>query len=111
MQERARGPLSPYQVWWGLGFNPAPGAAKNVAFFVCLPVSLSVTLLNVRDCAHDFAMKELEYRNILTPLDREMSVVVHPYSIFSDCRQLATPQNAEVQKTTKIVFFPPEGET
>jgi len=43
--------------------SPAAGAAKNVAFFACLFVCLSVTLLNVRDCALDFAMKALEYRN------------------------------------------------
>ena len=43
--------------------SPAAGAAKNVEFFVCLFVCLFVTLLNVRDCAPDFAMKTLEYRN------------------------------------------------
>ena len=47
----------------GLGFHPPPGAAKNVEFFVCLSVCLSVTLLNVRVSAPDFAMKALEYRN------------------------------------------------
>ena len=44
---------------------------------------------------------------ILTPLDRGRFVVVHPCSTFSDCRQLSTPLNAEVQKTAKIVFFSP----
>jgi len=39
------------------------GVAKNVEFFLCLFVCLSVTLLNVRDCAPDFAMKALQYRN------------------------------------------------
>ena len=43
----------------GARISPAAGAAKNVQFFVCL----FVTLLNVRDCAPDFAMKALEYRN------------------------------------------------
>jgi len=46
--------------------SPAAGAAKNVEFFclsVCLSVCLFVTLLNVRVCAPDFAMKALEYRN------------------------------------------------
>jgi len=47
--------------------SSAAGAAKNVEFFVrlsvCLFVCLFVTLLNVRDCAPDFAMKALEYRN------------------------------------------------
>ena len=48
--------------------SPAAGVAKNVEFFlsvclsVCLFVCLFVTLLNVRDCAPDFAMKALEYR-------------------------------------------------
>ena len=58
VQERARDPLSPCQV------SPAAGVAKNVQFLsVCLFVCLSVTLLNVRVCAPDFAMKALEYRN------------------------------------------------
>ena len=53
----------------GARISPATGAAKNVEFFilsdlsVCLFVCLFVTLLNVRDCAPDLAMKALEYRN------------------------------------------------
>jgi len=49
----------------GARISPAAGAAKNVEFFlsVCMFVCLSVTLLNVRDCAPDFAIKALEYRN------------------------------------------------
>ena len=54
----------------GARISPAAGVAKNVEFFfeffclsVCLFVCLFVTLLNVRDCAPDFAMKALEYRN------------------------------------------------
>ena len=48
----------------GARISPAAGVAKNVEFFfVCLFVCLFVTLLNVRDCVHDFAMKALEYRN------------------------------------------------
>ena len=43
----------------GAQISPAAGVAKNVKFFVCL----FVTLLNVRDCAPNFAMKALEYRN------------------------------------------------
>ena len=46
--------------------SPAAGVAKNVEFFclsVCLFVCLFVTLLNVRDCVPDFAMKALQYRN------------------------------------------------
>jgi len=46
----------------GARISLAAGAAKNVEFF-CLSVCLFVTLLNVRDCAPDFATKALEYRN------------------------------------------------
>ena len=52
------------------GISPTAGAAKDVEFFclfvclsVCLFVCLSVTLLNVRVCAPDFAMKALECRS------------------------------------------------
>jgi len=50
----------------GLGFHPPLGQPKTLSFvclFVCLSVCLFVTLLNVRDCAPDFAVKALEYRN------------------------------------------------
>ena len=46
----------------GARISPAAGVAKNVEFFVCLSVCLSVKLLNVRVCAPDFAMKASEYR-------------------------------------------------
>jgi len=46
----------------GARISTAAVAAKNVEFF-CLSVCLSVTLLNVRDCAPDFTMKALDYRN------------------------------------------------
>jgi len=65
VQERAQGRLSPCQVWWGLDFTRRR-VAKNVEFFclsVCVLVCLFVTLLNVRNCAPDFGMKALEYRN------------------------------------------------
>jgi len=35
---------------------------------------------------------------------------VHPRSTFSDCCQLATPLNAEVQKTAKLFFFANRGD-
>ena len=48
----------------GARISPVAGVTKNVElFFVCLSVCLFVTLLNVRDCAPDFAMKALQYRN------------------------------------------------
>ena len=49
----------------GARISPAAGVAKNVEFF-CLFVCLFVcpsTLLNVRDCSPDFAMKALEHRS------------------------------------------------
>jgi len=56
----------------GLGFHSPPGWPKTLSF--CLSVCLSVTLLNVRDCAPDFAVKALEYRKLL---GRGRFVVVH----------------------------------
>ena len=50
----------------GSRISHAAGAAKNIEFFclfVCLFVCQSVTLFNVRDCAPDFSMKALDYRN------------------------------------------------
>jgi len=43
----------------GLGFHPPPGQPKTLSFFVFL----FVTLLNIKDCAPDFAMKAWEYIN------------------------------------------------
>ena len=82
----------------GARISPAAGVTKNVEFFVCLSACLFV-------CAPDFAMKALEYRNDFDAVDRGRFVVVHPCLTFSDCCQLATPLNAEVQKPAKIVFF------
>jgi len=52
----------------GARISPAAVVATNVEFFVyclfvCLFVCQSVTLVNVRVCTPDFAMKALEYRN------------------------------------------------
>jgi len=46
----------------GARISPAAGTAKNVEF-LSLSVCLFVTLLNVRDCALNVAMKVLEFRN------------------------------------------------
>jgi len=50
------------QVWWGSDFTRRRYGQKRWVF-VCLSVCLSVTLLNVRVYAPDFAMKTLEYIN------------------------------------------------
>ena len=65
VKERARGPLYHHAKFGGARISPAAGVAKNVEFSlsVCLFVYLFVTLLNVRDCAPDFAMKALEHGN------------------------------------------------
>ena len=94
--------------------SPAARASKNVEFF-CLSVGLSVcltiTLLNDRVSAYDFAVKLLEYITLLITLGSGRFAVVHRCSTFSDCRQLATPQNAEVQKNAKIWDFCLQRET
>ena len=46
----------------GARISPAAEAAKNVEFFCLFALSVwPVTLVNVRDCEHDFAMKAFEY--------------------------------------------------
>jgi len=65
----------------GLGFHPPP---RRPEMFIFLFVCLSVTLLNVRVCLPDFAMKALEYRNDFDALDRGRFVVVHPCSTLLD---------------------------
>jgi len=99
VQERARGPLSPCQVWWGWDFTRRRGGQKRSVF--CLSVC--------RSCfwTSDIVRPTLRWRRwstetILMPLDRERFAVVHPCSTFSDCRQLSTPLNVEVQKNGKI---------
>jgi len=48
----------------GARISAAAGWPKTLIFLsVCMFVCLFVTLLNVRDCAPDFATKALEYRN------------------------------------------------
>jgi len=77
----------------GLGFHPPPGRPKRRVFylFVCLSLCLSVTLLNVRVCAPDFAMKALEYRNDSDTDDRE--------------RFVATALNTEVENSASVLMY------
>jgi len=83
----------------GLGFNTPPRRPKNVEFFVCLSVRHA--------CEPEFVCTISPRRGwstetILIPMDMGRLVVVHPCSAFSDCCQLATPQNANVQKAAKF---------
>ena len=41
VEERARGPLSPCQVWWGSDFTRRRDSHKRCVFFVCLSVCSS----------------------------------------------------------------------
>ena len=113
VKQRARGPLSPCQVWWRSDFI-RHRAVKNVVFFVCpsrfLCHAFSVTLVTSRFWTSEFVRPISPWRcrnteMILMPLDRGRFVVVHPCSTFSDCHQLSTSLNAEVQKTAKIGVF------
>jgi len=89
----------------GLGFHPSPRWPKTLSF-LSVSVCLFVTLVNVRACAHDFAKyRRWSTEYSLMPLDRGRFVVVHRCSTFSDCRQLTTSLNSEVQKTAKIRVF------
>ena len=88
------------------GWARIPGRQKrSVYLFVCLSIRLCgrFTLLNVRDCAPDFAMKALEYRNDFDTVGQGKACGCAPCSIFSDCRQLATPLNTGIQKNGKNV--------
>jgi len=84
----------------GLGFHPPPGRPKMLSF-VCLfecPSCLWTTVF-LRTIS-PWSCWSIE--TVLTPLNRGRFVVVDPYSTFSDCCQLATLQNAEVNKMVKF---------
>ena len=91
----------------GARVSPAAGVAKNVEFFVCLSVCLSVTLLNVRDCSPDFAIKALEYRNNFDAVGYGKVCSCAP--VFNFVRPLPSGDNTECRnpKNGKIGFFSP----
>ena len=104
VQERARGPLSPCQVRWG---------SLSLFFLSVLSVFLSVrhVVLNVRVCAQFGVQKQI---NDFDAVGHGKVCSCAPvFTVtFSDCFQLATRQNAEVQKNAKIWgFSPSEGDT
>jgi len=72
LQESARGPLSPCQIWLGSDFTRSRGDQKRF-----LSVCVSVTLLTVRDSAPDFAVKAYN-RNDFELLDSGRFIVVQP---------------------------------
>jgi len=97
-QERARGPLSPCQVWWGSDFTRR-GGQKSCCFCLSVCSSRFWTSEIVRPIS---PQRRWSTETILIPLDRGRFVVVHPCSTFADCCQLATPLDAEVQKMAKM---------
>ena len=96
----------------GLGFHPPPGWWKTLSFLsVChaFPVRHDLSVRHAFERS-EFVRLISPWRRwstemILMPLDRGRFVVVHPCWTFSDCRQLSTSLNAEVQKTSKIGVF------
>jgi len=79
--------------------------SKKLSLFVCL----SVTLLNVRDCSPDFAMKALEYRISFHAVGQ--GKVCSCASVFNFVRLVpfGDTLNAEVQKIAKNGFFANRG--
>ena len=81
--------------------TPAAWAANNVEF--CLSVCLFVTVVNVRDCAHDFAKKALEYRSMVfscAPLLNVLRLLT-----TADTTKCPSPKNGK-----DWGFSPPEGD-
>ena len=89
----------------GARISAAPQAAKNVEFFVCLFVCMSVRHAFERQSLCVRFRRQWSTETILIPLDRGRFVVVHSCPTFSNCCQLATPLNAEVQQKAKIGVF------
>jgi len=115
VKQRARGPLSLCQVWWQSDFIRHRGGEKRWVF-LSVRHAFTVTSVTSRLWTSEFVRPISPWRRwntemILMPLDRGRFVVVHPCSTFSDCRQLSTSLNAEVQKNGKNWgFSPPEGD-
>ena len=85
----------------GAWISPATGVAKSTEFLLSVCSSRLWTSEFVRPIS---PWRRWGTEMIMIPLYRGRFVVVHPCSSFSDCCQLATPQNAEVQKWQNLVF-------
>jgi len=107
VKERARGPLSPCQVWWGSDFTRRRGVAKNVevfCLFVCLFVCSS-RFWTSEIVRPKFAMKALEYRNDFDAAGQ--GKVRSCASVFNFVRLLPIGDNTKCRspKTAKIGVF------
>ena len=113
MQERARGSLSPCQLWWVSDFIRRRVGQKRRVF--CLSVSLSclsITLLNVGDCAPDFVMKALEYRNDFDIVEYEKVCSCAPVLNFLRLLPIGDTTKCRSPKYGKNWgFLPQEGDT
>jgi len=104
-QERARGPLSPCQVWWSSDFTRRR-AAINVEFFCLLCLSVCSSRFWTSEIVRPISpWTRWSTETVLTPLDRGRFIVVHPCLTFSDCCLLVTPLNVEVQIMAEIGVF------
>ena len=98
-----------YAKFGGARISPAAGVAKTLSFLsVCLFVCSSRVWTSeiVRPIS---PWRHWSTETILTPLDRGRFVVLYPCLTLSDCCQLATTLNAEVQKRQKLEFFANRG--
>ena len=83
----------------GLGFHLLPGQPKTLSFLSVCCSSRFWTSDIVRLIS---PWRRWSSETILILLDRGRFVVVHPCSTLSNCCQLATTLNAEVQKIEKM---------
>ena len=111
MQERARGPLSPCQVWWGSEFHPPlwrPKTSLFVYLFVCLFVRHAFERQKL--CARFRREGVGVQKRFLIPLDRGRFVVgtrVQLSQTAANWRHHWMPKS----KNRKIWgFSPPEGD-
>jgi len=105
-QECARGPLSPCQVCRGSPFTRRRGRQKRWVFClsVCLSVCLPVTLLNVRNCAPDFAVKALEYRHGFDAVGLRLSSCAPVFSWLlpvGDITKCRSPKNGKINRSIR----------
>jgi len=109
--------ISPRRRWSIRGFAHAVGfaaARRCLRFLVlsaCLFVCLSITLLNVRVCASDFAMKALEYRNDFDAIGYGKVCSCAP--MFHFLRLLLVGDNTKCRSSKNgqnCFFSPPQGD-
>jgi len=98
----------------GIGFHPPPAWPKTLSFFVCLFVCLSVclfvTLLNVRVCTPDFAVKVLEYKKDFDTVEYGKACGCALVSNFLRLLPIGDTTKCRSPKTAISGFSPTEGD-